>query len=210
MGKRKKYMLIAISTLLGGIILSDMLPRITAKNHLYKNVDEVPAHQVGLLLGTSKKLSDGRTNLYYAYRIQAATELYKAGKVEFILASGDNSTKNYDESTDMKVDLMKQGIPESKIFLDYAGFRTLDSVVRAKAIFGQRKLIIISQSFHNERAIFIAKWKNIDAIGYNAKDIGGRVGLKIHLREALARVKMIADLIFGKEPKFYGKPIKIE
>lgn len=208
--KWKKYVLIAILSLLGIIVLSDVIPRMNAKNHLYNEVEKIPEHRVGLLLGTSKKLADGRTNLYYTYRIQAAAELYKAGKIEFILASGDNSVETYDEPSDMRADLVAKGIPESKIFLDYAGFRTLDSVVRAKAIFGQNDLIIISQAFHNERAIFIANWKGIEAIGYNAKDIGGRVGLKIHLREALARVKMMIDLIFGKNPKFYGAPIEIK
>ncbi|MEM8525096.1 MAG: ElyC/SanA/YdcF family protein [Bacteroidota bacterium] len=203
-------MFIGILSLLGVIFLSDSFPRWTAKDRLYEEADNVPKHLVGLLLGTSKQLADGRTNLYYAYRLQAAAELYKAGKIEFILASGDNSVKTYDEPTDMKADLIAQGVPESKIFLDYAGFRTLDSVVRAKAIFGQTEFVAISQAFHNERAIFIAKWKGINAVGYNAKDIGGRVGLKIHLREALARVKMMLDLIFGKEPKFYGEPIEIE
>ncbi|MEM6696956.1 MAG: ElyC/SanA/YdcF family protein, partial [Bacteroidota bacterium] len=138
--KWKKYILVGGLSLLGGIIVSDALPKITAKDRLYKAVEEIPEHRVGLLLGTSQKLADGRTNLYYAYRIQAAADLYKAGKIEFILASGDNSVKSYDEPSDMKADLMAKGIPESKIYLDYAGFRTLDSVVRAKAIFGQQKL----------------------------------------------------------------------
>lgn len=176
---------------------------------LYKDVNTIPKNKVGLLLGTVKRVKSGRLNLYYQYRIQAAVELFNAGKIEFILVSGDNSRKGYDEPTDMKDDLILKGIPADKIVLDYAGFRTLDSIVRSKAIFGQDKLTIISQPFHNERAIFIAQHKGIDAIGFSAQDVSGRYGLKVMLREKLARVKVLLDLLFGVGPKFLGEPISI-
>lgn len=94
--------------------------------------------------------------------------------------------------------------------MDYAGFRTLDSVVRAKEIFGLTELIFISQKFHNERAIYLANKNGIDAIGFNARDVGGSSGKRIRLREYLARVKVFVDLIFDVEPKFLGKKIQIE
>ena len=144
---------------------------------------------------------------YYKYRVNAAVKLYKAGKIAFIVVSGDNSSKDNDEPTDFKNDLMKQGIPANKIFLDYAGFRTLDSVVRIKEIFGQDSVTMISQQFHNERAIYLAEHFNINAIGFNAKGISGRYGLKVKLREYLARVKVFVDIIFNVQPKFLGGKI---
>lgn len=189
---------------------SDKIVQNAATGKLYSSVEEMPNNKVGLLLGTAKYLSSGQLNLYYKYRIEAAVQLYNAGKVEFILVSGDNSRKDYDEPTTIKNDLISQGIPEEKIFLDYAGFRTLDSVVRSKAIFGQEKLTIISQPFHNERAVFIASKKGVNAIGFNARDVSLGYGFKVQMREKLARNKMILDLIFGKKPKYLGEQIVIE
>lgn len=174
-------------------------------NHLiYDNLSAIPKNKVGLLLGTGKYAASGNINLFYKYRIDAAVKLYKAGKIEYILVSGDNSRKDYDEPSDFKNDLIAKGIPENRIFLDYAGFRTLDSVVRAKEIFGQTSITFISQKFHNQRAIYIAKHHNINAIGFNAKDV-----YKSHFREYLARSKASLDLVFNVQPKFLGDPIKI-
>ena len=175
----------------------------------YNHESQIPANRVGLVLGTSKYLRNGRPNLYYQYRIDAAVRLYKAGKIEYLLVSGDNSTKRYDEPTMMKEDLIAKGIPASRIYLDYAGFRTLDSVVRAKEIFGQSSFTVVSQQFHNERAIFLAKWFELDVVGFNAKDVGVRYGLKTKIRERFARVKMLIDLLLGTRPKFGGEPIQI-
>ena len=161
------------------------------------------------MLGTRKTLASGYQNLYYSYRIEAAEKLFKAGKIKYILISGDNSRKEYDEPTDMRDDLVARGIPLEKIYLDYAGFRTLDSIVRADKIFGQKELTIISQPFHNERAIFISNKKGIKSVGFNAKDVSTRYGFKTMLREKLARVKMLLDLTFGVQPKFLGKEIEI-
>ena len=123
---------------------------------IYTQVNKIPPNKVGLLLGTSKYLSSGHINLYYKYRIEAVTKLYRSGKIKFILISGDNGSKSYNEPELMKQDLIENGIPTSKIFLDYAGFRTLDSVLRAQKIFGQNSFTVISQEFHNERALYLA------------------------------------------------------
>ena len=178
--------------------------------YLYSSVENIPYNKVGLLLGTAKTLSNGYPNLYYKNRIEAAVKLFKAGKIKYILVSGDNSTKYYNEPVTIKQDLIKAGIPENRIILDYAGFRTLDSVVRSNAVFGQESVTIISQPFHNERAVFIAKAKGINAIGFNAKGVSIKYGLKTNIREKFARVKMILDLMFNVSPKFYGKKIRIE
>jgi SanA protein len=181
-----------------------------AENKIFSNVDNITNNKVGLVLGTAKRLQNGNINLYYKYRLKAAINLYKSKKIEFIVISGDNSTKNYDEPTDFKDDLIKAGIPENKIYLDYAGFRTLDSVVRIKEIFGQTSITIISQEFHNERAIYLAEHFNIKAIGFNAKRVSGRYGLKVQIREYLAKVKVFVDIIFKVEPKFLGEKIEIK
>jgi len=125
------------------------------------------------------------------------------------LASGDNLTSN-DELFVFKEDLIKLGIPADKIFLDYAGFRTLDSMVRAKEIFGQESITFISQKFHNERAIYLAEKFDIKAIGFNAKDVSSDYGRYTSFREYLARSKAVLDIIIGTQPKFLGEKIEIK
>jgi len=179
------------------------------RSSVYDNVNDVPNTKVGLVLGTSKYLANGRINLYFKYRIEAAYELYKSGKIKYIVVSGDNHRTEYNEPQQMKDDLIALGVPAEIIYLDYAGFRTLDSVVRMKEIFGQSEFTIISQQFHNERAIYIANHYDIKAYGYNASNVNIKAGLKTQLREKFARVKVFVDFIIHKQPKFLGEPIEI-
>lgn len=174
------------------------------------DLQTLPQEKVGLLLGTSKTLKNGRKNLYFYYRIDAAERLYKSGKIQHIIVSGDNSRKDYNEPEDMKLELIARGVPAEHIHEDFAGFRTLDSVVRAKEIFGQKSFIIISQKFHNERAIFLAQRNGIKAYGYNAQDVHKKAGLKTKIREYFARVKVFYDLYLGVKPKFGGEKIEIK
>lgn len=193
------------------MVFSNLAVSQRAKNKLFTEVADIPKNKVGLVLGTSKYLSSGRVNLYYRYRVEAAYDLYKNGKVDFLLISGDNGRKSYNEPEMFKEDLVKLGVPAQKIYLDYAGFRTLDSVVRSKAIFGQKQITIISQKFHNERAVFISGSKDIEAVGFNAKAVDLKYGWKTRLREVLARTKMMLDLyLIHKSPKYLGEKIKIE
>lgn len=180
-----------------------------SRNFVSYGIADVPETKVALLLGTGKTLSNGMPNAYFYNRIQAAIDLYKSGKIKYILVSGDNSSKDYNEPEDMQLTLMKYGIPKERIVMDHAGFRTLDSVVRAKDIFGQTKLVIISQKFHNERAVFLARKNGIEAFGYNANDVNKYAGLKTNLREYLAKTKVYWDLLFGIQPKFGGEKILI-
>lgn len=204
------YVLLTLIVLmLATIFIADGLIKSFAKGKLYSDVSSVPKNKVGVVLGTSKYLKNGNINHYYQYRIDAAAELYHSGKVEYILVSGDNRHHSYNEPQTFKNDLVKKGIPEEKIFLDYAGFRTLDSMVRAKEVFGQESITVISQKFHNERAIYLAEKRGLNAIGFNAKDVNLRSGFKIQMREYLARVKMFSDLIFSKQPRFLGEEIEI-
>ncbi len=177
---------------------------------VYDDTTKIPYNKVGLLLGTSKILNSGQPNQYFANRIIATVDLYNAHKIEIIVISGDNSKKDYNEPLDMKNELIKQGIPEDKIYLDYAGFRTFDSVLRMNKIFGQKSFTIISQKFHNQRAVYIALKNKINAIGFNAKDVDAYNGFKTQLREKFARVKVCIDMFLGKQPKFLGEKIEIK
>lgn len=180
-----------------------------AKGKTFTSVDEIPYHKVGLLLGTSKFTKHHWINLFYKYRIDATVSLMNAGKIKYVVVSGDNHIEEYNEPEMMRADLITQGIDSTKIFLDYAGFRTFDSVKRLKEIFGQKDMTIISQQFHNERALFIAKNENMDAVAFNAKDVSKRVGIKTMLREKLARVKVYLDYVFHVKPHFLGEKIEI-
>ncbi len=204
-------LLMGIFSVLLVIFLSDWRIDTYASPYVYNQLDQIPHNKVGLVLGTSRRLANGQVNLYFKYRIQAAAALYKAGKIDYILVSGDNSIRQYNEPMDMKKALMKQDVPEDKIYLDFAGFRTLDSVVRGKKVFGQDRFTVISQEFHNKRAIYLASSHGIRAVGYNAKDVGLISGFKTRIREKLARVKVFLDIyILNKQPKFLGDKIKID
>ena len=126
-----------------------------------------------------------------------------------VLVSGDNSTQYYNEPETFKKDLIAGGIPEEKIILDPSGLRTLDSMVRAKEVFGLDSVTVISQKFQNERAIFLAQKKGLYAIGYNAKDIEGSQGLKVQIREYFARVKVFIDLLLNTQPISNGDKIAV-
>ena len=192
------------------IVTCNLVIKNTAKGKTFYDTSKIPKNRVGLVLGTSNRITDGSSNPYYRYRIEATIALYNAGKIEFILVSGDNGSIYYNEPNTIKKDLVNAGIPEKVIFLDYAGFRTLDSMVRAKFIFGLDKVTVISQEFHNERAIYIAKQKGLDAIGFNAQDLSTTQGFKVQLREYFARVKVFIDVLFNTQPKFYGAKIEIK
>lgn len=181
-----------------------------AQGRVHADISTLPKRKVGLVLGCSRFLANGQQNLYFIHRINAASQLYHAGKIDFILVSGDNHIISYDEPSNMKLALMEFNIPESAIVCDYAGFSSLDSVVRAKEVFGERQLLIVSQEFHIKRALFIAKRKGIDAIGFCAQDVNHRMSLRTTAREQFARVKTILDLyLLDRQPTYLGNPIQI-
>ncbi len=193
-----------------GLFLCNAIIDSNAEGKTYSNLEEIPQNRVGLVLGTSKRIRSGHPNPYYSFRIEATVKLYEAGKIDYILVSGDNGSIYYNEPNTIKKDLMQYGIPKEKIYLDYAGFRTLDSMVRAKEIFGLNQVTIISQKFHNERAIYLAETKGLKAIGFNATDISGSEGYKVQLREYFARVKVFLDLLMNTQPRFYGEKVEIK
>jgi SanA protein len=180
-----------------------------SRNFLFSKAKNLPTVKTALLLGTSKKLKNGNDNLYFNYRIDACLELYRSGKVSHILISGDNGSKEYNEPQDMKNELISRGIPSEKITLDYAGFDTYDSVLRAKKIFGQQSFIVVSQKFHNQRAVYIARRNGIHAFGYNARDVKKMNGLKTKIREFFACVKAYIEVKVNVNPTFLGEKIQI-
>lgn len=180
-----------------------------AKDRLYSDFKQMPYRKVGLVLGTAKYLQGGLVNPYYRYRIDAAIQLDRQGRVKYLIVSGDNSRQDYNEPGQMRLDLMAAGVDSSRIYLDYAGFRTFDSMVRLKEVFSQESVTVISQRFHNERALFIASREGIDAIGFNAEDVSSDISYKVQIREKLARIKLFLDYAFGKQPKFLGPQVQI-
>ena len=216
MSSKKKQLLKIIAwsllSLLLIIVFSNLLITQSTKKLIYDDASIIPnKHDVGLLLGTSEYTTKVQTNLFFKYRIESAAQLYHAGKIKHIIVSGDNSLLEYNEPRQMAKALRKLGIPDSVITLDFAGFRTLDSVVRCKKVFGQTNFVIITQQFHLERALFIAKKHDIDAIGFAAKTPPDSYSFKTQLREYLAKTLALIDLyILNTKPKFLGEPITIK
>ena len=206
-----KWIFWAVVLVCMGILSLDLYMSQTTKASIYNDLNKVPSKQAALVLGTSKYMIGGGKNYFYSYRIRAAAELFKAGKVNAVVVTGDSSTKYYNETGKMKKDLMKAGVPGEYITLDPFGVRTLDSVVRAEAIFDLKDYIIVSQRFHLERALFIAKVKGQEAIGFTAKDFPGTAAAyRMKARESLAKLKAFLDVyILHTMPKFNGKKEKV-
>jgi len=178
--------------------------------NIFSDVNTTPSKKVALLLGTSKFVASGKLNYFYTYRIEATAELFKAKKVKAILISGDNSLEHYNEPESMRDDLIKLGVPKEHITLDYAGFRTLDSLVRANVVFGIDDYIIVTQRFHLERALYLAHKKGYKAIGFVAKDLKGTPSAyRMKARELGARAKAVLDVYANTQPRFYGEKIEV-
>ena len=193
------------------MVACNLLVKRSVEGRIYDDVALVPYNKVAVLLGTGKYNRNGSTNAFYVRRLRACQQLYQAGKIEHVLISGDNSHTNYDEPTWMKEDLVALGIPPETIHLDYAGFRTLDSMVRAKEVFGLDRFTIVSQPFHNERALYLAEQKGIDAVAFNAENVPiRRWQLRMTVREWLARVNAVMDILLRRQPHFLGEQIPIE
>ncbi len=216
--KKRKTILYKIPLKIGGYLLAFVLLAVVVSNlviifssyrSLYDDVAEIPPQKTAIVLGTSHFLKSGNPNPYFHYRLSAAAELYHTGKVQYFILSGDNREQNYNEPEQMRRQMVRYGVPDSVLYLDYAGLRTLDSMVRSREVFGQDSIIVVSQKFHNQRAIFLARAKNINAIGYNATDLDKRQGIRTHFREVFARVKVFFDLATRKQPRHLGEKVII-
>ncbi len=178
-----------------------------AEKYCFESVEKTPAIPVALVLGTIDTLSSGYVNMYFQQRMKRAAALYHQGKVKHFILSGDNHIETYDEPEAMRLALIELGVPDSCLTLDYAGFRTLDSIIRCKEVFGQDSILVVSQRFHNLRAVYIARQRGIIAFGSNAPTAYGQASPK---REYLARSNAWLDLhILNTQPKFLGKKITL-
>ena len=199
--------LVLVMVVCGGMMgICNVFVKYHARGRIYADVNDIPYRKVGLVLGTIP-IVHGHENRYYQYRMDAAAQLYFADKVSYLLLSGDNHISHYNEPESMRQSLIERGVPDSVIYLDCAGFRTFDSMVRAKKVFAQDSVTVVSQQWHNERAIYIAEHYDLDAIAFCANDcvVNRRVYWKNHIREALAKVKVVLDLLVNKQPHFLGE-----
>lgn len=177
----------------------------TTTPNIFADYQSIPSNPVGLVLGTSSRRADGSPNPFFHNRMMAAAQLYAMGKIGHIIVSGDNRSRFYNEPLEMKRALVKLGVPESAITLDYAGLRTLDSVVRSKEIFGQDHITIITQPFHSYRALFISHFYNIEAVALVANEPADEPAVSVYVREYFARAKAILDLyVFKTSPRHLG------
>lgn len=205
----KIILLGSVSLGLGFLIISNLwVSRYAqyATNHL----DLLPTELVCLVLGTNKTLANGQPNAFYQHRMEAAAQVYRAGKCQKLIVSGALPTAQYNEPDEMKNSLIVLGVPAEVIFCDYAGIRTLDSVVRFKQIFGQSSGIVVSQEFHNARAIYIAQHHQIQLTGFNAQELSSYRTLKTRLREIFSKGLVVLDvLVFHTKPRYLGDKIPL-
>lgn len=177
----------------------------------WDELDSLPREKACLVLGAARYTANGQENLYFKYRIHAAQRVFAAGKCTHLVVSGDNRFAHYNEPEEMKQSLMRLGVPEARITCDYAGGRTLDSVLRFQRIFGQSSGIVISQKFHNQRALYIGQAHGLRLHGFNAQDVPLAIGIKTELREILARVRAFLDVhILHTEPRHGGEQLSLD
>jgi SanA protein len=205
MRKLKLFIGVSFVFLLVVLISCNVWVVLATQKHVFNHVDSIPHRSVALVLGTSNRLTDGSPNPFFTNRIETAYQLFKSGKIDHIVVSGDNRSRYYNEPVAMRNALIKMGVPSSVITLDFAGLRTLDSIVRCKEIFGQESVTIITQSFHSYRALFISQYYKMDALVMVADEPGTWQSTKVIVREILARPLAILDLyVFKTSPRFLG------
>lgn len=193
------------------VFLSHSLVRGAAEGQIFTDVSDVPVSSAALVLGTSRYSRSGTPNRFFIARMDAAAELIDAGRADVLVVSGDNSSSSYNEPAAMMAALRDRGVFADRLIPDYAGLRTLDSVLRMHRVFQQDRFVIVSQRFHVERAIFIAEAHGIKAYGYAADDASGMAQLSVQMREYAARVQAVLDVyLFDTEPQFSGPSVPIE
>lgn len=180
-----------------------------AAPYMTDDLARIPDAQVALVLGASPIGPEGGPNRYFEYRLDAAAALWRSGKVKYLLVSGDNRSEDYDEPTAMRAGLIKRGVPAEAIYRDFAGLRTRDSVLRAESVFGQQRLIIVSQPFHLARAIFLAREEGIEAWGFEARDVSRAYSIFTTLRRYPSALRAYFDVWFDTPPRHAGEPVRI-
>jgi len=206
----KRLLLPATLGAVGLVLYASRAIRKDSETRVFRNASAVPHKHVALVLGCAPVLGGGMPNGFFENRMDAAARLFQAGKADYLLLSGDNHSIHYDEPTAMKEALVERGVPEDRLVLDYAGFSTSDSVIRAQKVFGVEDLCVVSQPDHIMRAIYIARHHGMKAVGFAAEDIAMRWGWRTRVRESLARVRTLFDVhVWDRQPHFLGPPIRI-
>lgn len=206
----KRLMRWVFLSLLGGVmalVLFNVWVVMRSDDRVTSNAANAPGAPVALVMGTSRRLENGQTNLYWKGRMDAAAALYKAGKVRQILVSGDNRSAFYNEPRDMRDGLVQRGVPSGVITLDYAGLRTLDSVIRAHEIFGVTDCVIVTDDFHLPRSLWLADRRGLRATGFCGHPLSWKVSGGTRIREWLARINAgLEEWVLGTGAKHYGAP----
>lgn len=195
----------ALAVLVLFMTVANIVVVMNSSSRIKGQLDELSKARIALVLGTSKSTRYGTENLFFSDRMKAAADLFHDGKVKHIIVSGDNRSKYYNEPQDMLESLLELGVPSEAITLDYAGLRTLDSIVRCKEIFDQDDIIIVTQKFHAYRAVFIAKHYDITSQAYSA-NYESELYASLFIRELIARSLSVIDLyLLNKSPKYLGE-----
>lgn len=197
-----------------GILLLAMLAAnawiiTSTQARIYDHIQRLPPRSIALVLGTSPYTTSGAPNLFFEYRMRAAARLIATGTVEHLLVSGANPGY-YNEPQEMYEALRRRGVTAAQITLDFAGYSTFDSIVRSRRIFGTDRYIIVSQRFHDYRALFIAAHSGIDAVAYVLPQEDPRQSLATNVREYFARVKAVLDLfVWDADPRYLGPRVEM-
>jgi len=176
----------------------------TAEDHSFSDVAKVPVVDAALVLGTAPIGPEGGPNVYFVRRLDAAAALWKAGKAKYLIVSGSG-----EEPDAMRAGLIARGVPAAAIYRDAAGYRTWDSVVRARDIYGQKRLVIVSQRFHLSRALFLARQIGLEAWGYEARDVDSAYSIFTELRRFPSALRAYIDVWTDGPSRDSGTPVKI-
>ncbi|MBM3178585.1 MAG: YdcF family protein [Bacteroidetes bacterium] len=188
------FLLTVFILIVSAVVWSNLWVINSTEDRVYQSADQLPHYDAALVLGTSSKVRGGAPNPFFVYRMDKAAQLYRNGKVDQLILSGDNRTRFYDEPGAMLDALIKKGIPRSVMVLDTAGLRTFDSIERSKMVFGKQSLIVVTQPFHAYRALFLCDHLNIPAVVFAAREPGEKVGPQVYIREYFARTKAVLDV----------------
>ncbi|MEK0445628.1 MAG: hypothetical protein RLZZ399_949 [Verrucomicrobiota bacterium] len=199
--------LLVSGAFLGGLANAWVLWK--GRSFLLQSPQAIPPQSVGLVLGTSP--GRGKSpNPFFEGRMKTAAQLYHSGHLYHLVLSGDNRRADYNEPFAMRDALRHLGVPDSAITLDYAGLRTLDSVVRANRVFALKKPVIVTDDFHQARALFLARAWGYEAVGFASAPVPWRRSYKTRIREWASRIRACLDVyILGTQPRFLGKTIQL-
>lgn len=207
----KRWGSAALFLLILVVVLSNRWVENSTKAYLYESWSLLPENEVGLVLGTSPYRSDGKSSAEFYGRVRTAAELYHLGKIRHIIVSGANPDETYNEPRKMMRELVRLDVPEKDITMDFAGFRTYDSIIRARQVFGLKRFTVITTRYHAWRALFIARKMNLDVVGYSAPiSVNGEMGARNPPREVLARTQAVFEFLLNSSPDFERAPSEIK